>query len=322
MSDICSNRNSKKKRSIIVLVSSVFFHGILLFFTMEHEQFKKNISKKRKRDVIRISLKKKKPKSRPKFNKKKMQIVETQERKEKKISKDAKFLSRNNQSFEREVVAKSVGSHKRAGQGSRNGKKTQRQSKNIKEKTVAIKVIKNPKKKKKKKKGKTITLADLAFKPLKKNEKKPRPQEFAAKGLKSGAKGQSGLAQNNDFVEDIPLGDMTNLNTVEFKYFGFYNRIKKQLEKHWGSSIKQKVSRLQNSGRRLASKSNYITSLVITLDGRGSIQSISVKGSSGVNDLDSAAVESFNKAGPFPNPPRGMIKNGIATIEWGFAVKS
>jgi protein TonB len=44
--------------------------------------------------------------------------------------------------------------------------------------------------------------------------------------------------------------------------------------------------------------------------------------SSGQQELDSAAVESFNKSGPFPNPPKGMLKNGVAVLEWGFVVKS
>ena len=33
--------------------------------------------------------------------------------------------------------------------------------------------------------------------------------------------GEELVNQNNDFIEDVPLGDLTNLNTVEFKYFGF-----------------------------------------------------------------------------------------------------
>ncbi len=79
---------------------------------------------------------------------------------------------------------------------------------------------------------------------------------------------------------------------------------------------------LHKSGRKIASVDNRITSLVITLDSRGAIRDISLKGTSGLKLLDDAAIESFNQAGPFPNPPKGMVKNGVATIEWGFVVKS
>ena len=65
-----------------------------------------------------------------------------------------------------------------------------------------------------------------------------------------------------------------------------------------------------------------ITSLKIKLDSKGNIVNIFVKGTSGISELDDAAIESFNKAGPFPNPPSGMLQNGFALIEWGFVVKS
>ena len=38
--------------------------------------------------------------------------------------------------------------------------------------------------------------------------------------------------------------------------------------------------------------------------------------------LDAAAIDSFNQAGPFPNPPKGMIRGGKAVVEWGFVVNS
>jgi outer membrane biosynthesis protein TonB len=43
---------------------------------------------------------------------------------------------------------------------------------------------------------------------------------------------------------------------------------------------------------------------------------------SGIKELDDAAIESFNDAGPFPNPPKGLVVDGKVTIEWGFVVKS
>jgi protein TonB len=58
------------------------------------------------------------------------------------------------------------------------------------------------------------------------------------------------------------------------------------------------------------------------LDNKGNILQVRLKSTSGVDELDEAAVESFNKAGPFPNPPREMLKSGKAMIEWGFVVKT
>jgi TonB family protein len=130
------------------------------------------------------------------------------------------------------------------------------------------------------------------------------------------------LASNNDYIEEMPLGDFTQLNTIEYKYFGFYQRIRQQLEQYWGDSLRQRAELLFRAGRSIASNKSHVTSLSITIDSQGQIRRIKVNSPSGVKELDEAAVESFNKAGPFPNPPRELVKDGEATIQWGFVVKS
>jgi protein TonB len=120
----------------------------------------------------------------------------------------------------------------------------------------------------------------------------------------------------------VALGDFTQLNTVEYKYYGFFNRIRLKLEQFWGRSLKDKAEALYKSGRRLPASDQYVTSLVITMSADGQIIQVQVKSSSGVRELDDAAIDSFKAAGPFPNPPQGLIVDGKATIEWGFVVKS
>ena len=140
------------------------------------------------------------------------------------------------------------------------------------------------------------------------------------KGSKNGARNKKGIASNNDYLEEVPLGDMTRLNTQEFKYYGFYFRIKQQLEQYWGSSIREKITKVYKRDGRFPASDKFLTSVKVVLDKSGQIVDVVIKGSSGVSELDDAAVESFNRAGPFPNPPKGMMVNGKASIEWGFAV--
>ena len=142
------------------------------------------------------------------------------------------------------------------------------------------------------------------------------------KGEKTGLEKKQGLSQNNDFLEEIPLGDMTNLNTTEYRFYGFFQRIRRKLEQHWGRSIREKAKMLFKSGKKLGQKEHKITALTVTINNKGQIIEVVLKSKSGVKELDDAAIESFNKAGPFPNPPKGFIKNGSAKIEWGFVVKS
>ena len=68
-------------------------------------------------------------------------------------------------------------------------------------------------------------------------------------------------------------------------------------------------------------RENKVTSLTVTINKKGEIIEVFLKSRSGIKELDEAAIESFNKAGPFPNPPKGFVKNGQAKIEWGFVVK-
>lgn len=241
----------------------------------------------------------------------------------------SRFLGEKDQTFERQTIARANGSFKEAGLGSKGGSKT---SLALTEPKVT-KVVKTPPKKTKKE----LTLSDLGgFKiaDVEKIEKETqetfdemtkklaRENVAGAEGVNHGKLGKTGLAQNNDFVEEVPLGDMTNLNTTEFKYYGFYHRIRQKLEQHWGSSIKDKAKNLYRSGRRMPASENLITSVAVTLDETGKIVDMQIEGTSGVRELDQAAIESFNKAGPFPNPPKGLLVGGRATIQWGFVVKS
>lgn len=153
------------------------------------------------------------------------------------------------------------------------------------------------------------------------------PFERAAReygGLKSGTKApHSGrtVSSTNDHLEDIPLGELTHLNTVEYQFYGYYHRIKQKLEGFWGRSIQEKAETMAKEGRSLASD-QHITALRIVMNDLGEIVEVVILGSSGVRELDDAAIESFNAAGPFPNPPKGLIVDGRVTIEWGFVVNS
>lgn len=272
-----------------------------------------------KEERIKIVLSERPSDSKPK------QIVTSEKSKNKERDPKAKFLSEQNQKFDKQMTSKRTGSFKAAGKGNKDGREKASKQQAAKTAQIATMAVQKPKESKRGRKAKKkISFADLAVgqKVVKAQKQKKRAAaSLSALGLKHGDAKKSGLSANNDFVEDVPLGDMTRLNTVEYKYYGFYHRIKQKLEQYWGNSIQKKAMALWKSGRRLPASQNRITSLEITIDNKGNIVKINVKGSSGVRELDEAAIESFNRAGPFPNPPAGMMKNGIAKIEWGFVVK-
>jgi protein TonB len=244
---------------------------------------------------------------------------------------NSRFAGEKDQTFDRQTIAATNGIFKEAGLGKREGSKT-----SLVQSEPELKKATQPKSKNNKA-IKELSLSDLGgFKvadvekiekeieeTFDKAAKKIGADKMAnAQGLENGKLGTNGMAQNNDFVEEVPLGDMTNLNTTEFKYYGFYHRIRQKLEQHWGSTIKDKAKNLYRSGRRMPASENLITSVTVTLDDHGQIVDMQIQGTSGVRELDQAAIESFNKAGPFPNPPKGLLVGGRATIQWGFVVKS
>jgi TonB family protein len=222
------------------------------------------------------------------------QIVQTKES-ENNIKKDAKYLSEKNNYFDRNTIAKNVDKFNEGGKG---GKKSIVQ----KNKELALDNLKFD-----------GNLAPMAM-----------PQEKKSQEVESGDnKGNNrGVAASNDYINDVALGDLTQLNTQEFKYYGYYLRIRQKLEQFWGMSLEEKAKKLFRTGRQIASDQDLITNLEITVDAQGEIVRIKVLGSSGYQELDEAAIESFNKAGPFPNPPTELVKTGSAVIKWGFVVKS
>lgn len=167
---------------------------------------------------------------------------------------------------------------------------------------------------------KEIDFSDLAIDsedPFKKAAKDYSKDKAGVASKQSGK-----VSSTNDFLEDIPLGDITQLNSTEYKFYGFYHRIRQKLEQFWGRTLYEKAEQMINAGRRIPGSEEMITALRIILDDKGEIIAIKILGSSGIKELDDAAIESFNEAGPFPNPPKDLVVNGKVILEWGFVVKS
>ncbi len=289
-------------------------------FLFSHFDFKKNnligVNQEKKIKIVLIDDEKRT--SDKKVEEKKRQIVNSSQKTPVDEKVDSKFLGKTNQLFERQTVAKQIGSFKDAGLGVEHGSDWL---------SNKIQNIENPIIKPKTKKiNHMLSKEKISLKDLLVNQNMAKQiianKETASKGIRSGDRLKIGPSMNNDFIEDVKLGDFTKLNTTEYKYFGFYDRIRKRLEQFWGNSLQEKARKLQARGGRIPAGENKITSLKVTIDKMGNITNVFLKSTSGIIELDEAAIESFKQAGPFPNPPKGMIENGYAEIEWGFVVKS
>ncbi len=236
----------------------------------------------------------------------KKQIVNNEYKNESEAPIKSRFFGEKNQKYDREVTSIKIDSFNTAGKGV----KTAHHEKQIKTNHSVKNPITN---------RKALSLNDLAI------AKSFNESKVAAKyenlGITIGDESKNGISSNNDYIEDIALGDVTNLNTTEFKFYGFYFRIRQRLEQFWGQSLQEKATHFARLGRRLPASSDKVTALKVILDKKGEILQVIVESTSGVKELDDAATESFRSAGPFPNPPAGMIRDGVVQLNWGFVVK-
>jgi len=123
-----------------------------------------------------------------------------------------------------------------------------------------------------------------------------------------------------DHVEGVDVGDSTFLNTREWKYAGFFNRVKQAIAEHWDPSSAMRSR--DPSGEKFFYKDRN-TLLSVVLNEQGAVMDIKVARSSGLDFLDQTAVEAFQKAQPFPNPPSGLVdSHGQISFSFGFYVET
>ncbi len=246
------------------------------------------------------------------------QIVEQNEKAlNDEIPEDAKFLSKNNQKVVQETKAAKSGKYKNTNDQHTGPKPTSQKQ------MVQVK----PPQQIKPNKGKTFTTqknSPVALPKLVDLKPSFKPGEtFTQHQPKIQNAGGAGPSQTDDYLKDVKTGLQTLLSTREFVYYSYYSRIKNKLRQYWEPMIKEKITRLLRSGRSIASSSNRVTNLVITLDQKGHLVKVQVVGESGVRDLDDAAIEAFEEAAPFPNPPKGIVEqDGTIKIRWDFILEA
>lgn len=111
-------------------------------------------------------------------------------------------------------------------------------------------------------------------------------------------------AAANDHLQDVAEGEGTFLNTREWKYASFFNRVKQSVGQQWqpGNVLRQRDPTGNVYGGR-----DRNTVLTVTLDQTGRLKDAFVEKSCGLDFLDLEAVKAFERAQPFPNPPPGLL---------------
>jgi TonB family protein len=121
-------------------------------------------------------------------------------------------------------------------------------------------------------------------------------------------------AAPNDHLRDVEEGEGTFLNTKEWKYASFFNRVKQTVSQHWNPNAEL---RLRDPTGNIYSGRDRYTLLNVTLNDRGQLKQVYVEKSSGVDFLDLEAIKSFERSQPFLNPPPGLIDSD-AQVRFSF----
>jgi len=108
-------------------------------------------------------------------------------------------------------------------------------------------------------------------------------------------------APQNDLLDE-EAGEAVALNAKEYLYAGYLNRIRRLVNFYW----EQNLDNLPR-GTPFA-KTAYRTDVGVVLTSVGGLDRIEVTKDSGSELMDMAVVKAFELAGPFPNPPDGLIE--------------
>jgi len=119
-----------------------------------------------------------------------------------------------------------------------------------------------------------------------------------------------------DHLEDVDNGDETALTSKRWVYASFFNRLKRQVAQNWDPVS---VWRHRDPTGAVYGYKTRVTEVRVSLLRKGEVENIVVTSPSGVTALDDEAVRAFRSAGPFPNPPEGLIqKDNLITFPFGF----
>lgn len=139
----------------------------------------------------------------------------------------------------------------------------------------------------------------------------PPNQKFESAGNSDLSRGNMDLLNDN-----ISVSSGTLLNTDEYKYASFFNRIKEAVAPRWEPRIQVFLRKTMVLGQGI-----FSTKCAFWLDAEGEVQRVDVIESSGSNELDLIARQSIAEVGTFLNPPETLkSENGLFKVELGFLV--
>lgn len=148
------------------------------------------------------------------------------------------------------------------------------------------------------------------------------PKSVTTKGKFNPNKTGNGVSASDDFIQGAEIGPMTILNSQEYKYFSYYDRIRQAVVETWRPLIRKAIKTVKNNPKKYGELGLgwKTTKLELLLNAKGEVISLSVKQSSGYTLFDEAGDKAFRQSAPFAAPPKELIKDGQFVLRWDFVV--
>lgn len=115
-----------------------------------------------------------------------------------------------------------------------------------------------------------------------------------------------GFFANNQFVQGVPLGNEIDLDTSEYRYVGYFAKLRRAVELVW--VYPQRAVQRRQRG---------VVKLRFAIDADGTASKIKVTKSSGYKILDRAVIDAIKLASPFSPLPHGFGRDEI-TVRGSF----
>lgn len=135
--------------------------------------------------------------------------------------------------------------------------------------------------------------------------------------LEPGEKSKLQRGSFNVLDSDVKISSQTILNTNEYVYSTFYNRMRQSIAVYWEPKVREVMeNRFSNLTPGI-----YKTETKIYISRSGEILDVEVEQSSGVVKLDDIATSSVREADAFLNPPMQLFElDPRAGLDFGFYV--
>ncbi|MCB0407495.1 MAG: TonB family protein [Bdellovibrionales bacterium] len=155
-------------------------------------------------------------------------------------------------------------------------------------------------------------------------EKQPKVNPLLNSGGVRGSMNNSVALGESTSGQDIPgvqSGSFTALNTDQFTYYSFFERVNNAIRYRWITGVRNFVRDASPKTINQLAKIPTPTVVRILLDKDGMVVRVDIIGSSGSKTLDQTVIDAFYQASPLNHPPDGMVQEDrMVHLNYSFKV--